>query len=414
MSSEATARKPLPGSISVEPAAGRSGAAAADLPNGAVLSSLVSLPLEDGVVVVGPGGAVYALDAAGYRLWGALQAGWGPDDLVGACVREGGLPADQARASILSTLESWRQLGLIDAPRTGPSLVDVGFARQPGREPALDAVYVVGERPVRLRCDDAALGALIDAACASARGNGSLSATACVDLIEQGGRFAVRADDVTLARAPAPTATPASARHRCLTALLESARHQRRWLGFLHAAAVAEGGHCILLSGEAGSGKSTLAAALVATGASFVTDDYVPLERGSWLVWPVPYAPSIKRGSWRALSRHYPALRTAPVHRHRSLELRYLQLDEVRRVPLNRGVPVRALVFPRYEKGAAGELRQITVAEALTRLCHAASILDRRPEVLAETLRWVGAVPRYELVHGDLETAVGQVRSLLR
>ena len=55
----------------------------------------------------------------------------------------------------------------------------------------------------------------------------------------------------------------------------------------------------MVFPGAKGSGKSTLAAALVAAGAEFVTDDYAPLEQASWLVWPVPYAPGIKRGSWR-------------------------------------------------------------------------------------------------------------------
>jgi len=368
-------------------------------------------------VVVAADGAIYALDAAGRRLWEALLAGWEVDELVAAAVHEGGITADAAHAQITQTLESWRELGLLArptnaAPHAQPVISPV--VREAKTSLALDAVYLVGDRPVRVRCDDAALAPLIDAACAPSRTESNGYALPCVDLVAQNGWFAIRADDVVLAAAPSPTDSPARARHRCLTALLESARYGRRWLGILHAAAVAEDGGCVLLSGGSGSGKSTLTAALVAAGASFVTDDYTPLEQGSWLAWPVPYAPSIKRGSWRALSRHYPALRTAPVHRHRGLELRYLQLDQARRAPLNRGLPVRALVFPRYEKGGAGELRQITVAEALTRLCHAASILDRRPEVLAETLRWVEAVPRYELVHGDLETAVGQVRSLLR
>lgn len=41
-----------------------------------------------------------------------------------------------------------------------------GYAAGParGRETALDAVYLVGDRPVRVCCDDAVLGALIDPA----------------------------------------------------------------------------------------------------------------------------------------------------------------------------------------------------------------------------------------------------------
>ena len=56
----------------------------------------------------------------------------------------------------------------------------------------------------------------------------------------------------------------------------------------------------------------------------------------------------------------------------------------------------------------------MTAAEALAGLCHAKSLLDRQPEVFAETLRWIEAVPAYQLTYGDLDGAVAWVLSLLR
>src|SRR5690606_14344426 len=123
------------------------------------------------------------------------------------------------------------------------------------------------------------------------------------------------------------------------------------------------------------SGKSTLAAALVAAGADFVTDDYAPLEQASWRVWPVPFAPGIKRGSWRLLGRRYSDLRARPVHRLAGLHIRYLELDGGRMAPLSRGLPVTVLIFPRYEAGAALEAREITAVDAMAQICHARSML---------------------------------------
>jgi hypothetical protein len=377
----------------------------------------VALPLSDHLVVVAPDGMVVALDPSGRRLWEALQAGCTVGDLVDASVREGELSEDAARASITRALASWRGLGLIRSEaREGslPPVESIRVARPVGRAPALDAVYQPGDRPVRVRCDDRVLAGVIEAACRSCRVEDAERAPVEVDVIEQDGWFAVRADHADLARSDELTPNRALARHRCLTALIETSRRPRRWLGILHASAVAAGGRCVVLPGARGSGKSTLAAALVAAGADLVTDDYAPLERASWLVWPVPYAPGIKRGSWNPLRRHYPDLRALPVHRLAGLDIRYLELDHTRLAPLDRGLPVVALVFPRYEAGAGLAPERISAAQALAGLCHARSLMDRQPEVLAETLRWVETIPAYRLSYGDLDRAIAWVQSLLR
>ena len=373
-------------------------------------------PVSDQLVVIAPDGTVAMLNASARRLWEALQAGCTVDDLVAASARETDLPEAVTRASIAGALASWRALGLIDpGVRTGhPAPLAPAVAAWPeGRRPELDAVYAPGERPVRVRCDDRVLAEVIETACRSCRVGSVEGALARVEVIGEDDAFAVRADGAVLARADDLTPNRALARHRCLTALLETSRRRHRWLGILHAAAVSAGGRCVVLPGAKGSGKSTLAAALVAAGADFVTDDYAPLEQASWRVWPVPYAPGIKRGSWRALRRRYPDLVAQPIHELAGIQIRYLELDAARMAPLDRGLPVAALVFPRYRAGAELEQQPMTAADALAALCQARSLLDRRPDLFTETLRWVESVPAYQLIYGDLETAVDRVLSLL-
>jgi hypothetical protein len=130
-------------------------------------------------------------------------------------------------------------------------------------------------------------------------------------------------------------------------------------------------------------------------------------------VWPVPYAPGIKHGSWRSLRGRYPELAAQPVHELAGLRIRYLELDPARTAPLDRGLPVAALIFPRYKPGAALRQRRITAAEALAGLCHANSLLAREPEILADTLRWLEATPAYRLSYGDLDRAIEWVLPLL-
>jgi hypothetical protein len=380
-------------------------------------SAAVSIPLDDGLVVVAPTGALYALNAAGRCLWEAICDGCTIEQLVAISVEQGGLDAGAAREWITDTLTSWREVGLLGHPacRGSRPADDTGLpARPPGRNPTFDATYRLGDRPVRIRCDDPVLGDLIDAACRPFRENVATAEVSCVDIVDVDGSFAVHAEGARLANASTLAESPASARHRCLTAVLDLARPDHHWLGILHASAVAEDRRCLILAGASGSGKSTLASALVASGASFVTDDYAPLERASWLVWPVPYAPSVKEGSWPVLGRYYPNLLKEAVHYHRGLRLRYLELTEQSRAPLDEGLPVCALVFPRFQDGSALELTRVTPTEALRSLCWTASIMDRQPDAVAETVRWIQSVPAYELRFGDLDAAVERMRALIR
>jgi hypothetical protein len=379
----------------------------------------VALPISDQLIVIAPNGSVAALDAAGRRLWEALETGCTVDDLVAACVGEGDLREEAARANIARALASWRRLGLIDAadlttPKAEPLPVARSVAARPvGRAPELDAVYLPGDRAVRVRCDDPVVAGVIEAACRSCRVGDAGGTLAIVDVIEQDGWLAVRSDRGELTRADDVTRNRALARHRCLTAMLEASRQGRRWLGILHASSVGAAGRCVVFPGPKGSGKSTLTAALTAAGLEFVTDDYAPLEQATWRIWPVPYAPGIKQGSWRGLQLLYPDLDERPVHKLAGLQVRYLDLDAQRKAPLNQGLPVAALVFPRYRAGSGLEQRRLTAVEALTGLCHARSLLDRQPDVFAETLRWIAAVPAYQLTYGDLDPAIEWVQALL-
>jgi hypothetical protein len=378
----------------------------------------VALPLADHLIVIAPDGMVLALDPAGRGLWEALQSGCTVDDLVDASALGSDLPVEAARSKIAHILTSWRALGLIksapEANGCAPAALPVaGLAlRLDGGQALLDAVYRPGDHPVRVRCNHEGLAAVIEAACGSCRVADADRLTPEVDVIEHGGRIVVRADGAVLARADAPTRIRALARHRCLTALLELARRSRRWLGILHASVIAVDGRCVVFLGAKGSGKSTLAAALVAAGANFVTDDYAPLEQGTWRIWPVPYAPGIKRGSWRRLRRYYPDIYQRPVHRLSGMQIRYLEFAAASMAPLDRGLPVAALVYPRYQAGAPLEHAELTTAQAFAALCHARSMLDRHPDVLAETLRWIETVPAYRLTYGDLDQAMKWVLSL--
>ena len=63
---------------------------------------------------------------------------------------------------------------------------------------------------------------------------------------------------------------------------------------FVHAGAVGWRGHAIVLPGREGTGKTTLTAALVRAGATYLSDDFVPIDdRGH--VHPFPRPLALKR-----------------------------------------------------------------------------------------------------------------------
>lgn len=364
----------------------------------------VGLPFDEGLAVVAASGALIVLDAQGRALWEALRAGCSLDELAAVCTEADSMGAHAAYVLLERIFACWQRAGIFDRNRQGtPGRVLGPRGTLPTH--ALAGTYRIGERPVTLRCSDRGLGALIDAALHPFRIERTTEPPALIEVTDDGGRFIVHSETTILARVGTPAYNRASARHRCLTALIEVANPSRQLLAIVHASAVARDGRCVLLAGPSGSGKSTLAAFLVARGYQFVTDDYAPIELGSWLVWPVPFAASIKSGSWKPLLAAFPELDRQPTFHHRGLKLRYLHHGEGARASPYAGLPIAAIVLPRYLAGQRIEVQRISATELLTAICAARSLLDLRPELLRETLALLELVPAYRLRYGCLNDA---------
>lgn len=362
----------------------------------------IGLPFDGGLLVVTMSGALVALDAQGCALWEALQAGCSIDQIVNACSETGISNTSQAYTLVERILKVWQHAGIFDRDQRGMpsgayhatgSLLRAGY----------EGIYQVGEQAVRLRCADRELGVLIDAAIHPFRVRTDAEASGLVEVSKDEGKFTVHCEAAVLANVGTPTDNRASARHRCLTALIEAASPSRRLLAIFHASAVACDDHCVLFVGPSGSGKSTLAASLVARGHRFVTDDYAPIEQGTGLVWPVPIAASIKSGSWRLLCDPFPELDRQPIFHHRGLRLRYLHFDEGSRMSLCVGLPIGAIVLPHYVSGEQIKVQRISATESLTAICAARSLLEISPEFLRETLELLERVPAYRLHFGDID-----------
>jgi hypothetical protein len=121
-----------------------------------------------------------------------------------------------------------------------------------------------------------------------------------------------------------------------ITRLLMDARPDLLWL---HAAAVARGGHAVLITGPSGSGKSRLAAQLLAHGFDYLGDDMLPLDPSTRTVHPFPVTPAVRSGP----PFH---LLTAEARRPRKRDV-VVRRAQVATEPMR----LAAIVFPRFAAG---------------------------------------------------------------
>jgi hypothetical protein len=185
--------------------------------------------------------------------------------------------------------------------------------------------------------------------------------------------------------------------------------------GAIHGAAIGRGDRCILFPGASGAGKSTLSAALVSAGYRLLGDDTIVLSYGELAARPVPFGICLKQGSVKLLSERFADLGKLPVHdRLDGKRVRYLVPPARQRATANARFRIGAIVvLNRQERGAAVR-RPLGKADTLRRLmdgfCPLRGSLDR-PEI-ERLVRWIDAVPCFELHYSDLDGAVAQVREI--
>jgi len=116
---------------------------------------------------------------------------------------------------------------------------------------------------------------------------------------------------------------------------------------------------------------------------------------------------SIKNTGWDLIARYYPGIWSLPVHvRFDGKVLRYIPppADAVKQVPM----PVRHIIFPRYEQDAPTRLERIKRSEALNRLMGECLAMRRSLDdtKVRQLVGWIAGIECYELTFSSLETAV--------
>ncbi|MCF8406150.1 MAG: hypothetical protein K9H58_19565 [Bacteroidales bacterium] len=185
------------------------------------------------------------------------------------------------------------------------------------------------------------------------------------------------------------------------------------WMSIIHGAFVTNRKQGILLSSASGSGKSTLAALLQKEGYELASDDYVPLDAETGLIYPFPAAFSVKSGSFELLSKYYPELKSTPEKKFRltNKALRFLPPADYKNFNYT-PCPATHLVFVKYNPEVDFKIAPLKIPEALKRFSEEAWI-SGNPDHAEGFIDWFSELKCYELEYSDEVRVVEEMGNLL-
>lgn len=176
----------------------------------------------------------------------------------------------------------------------------------------------------------------------------------------------------------------------------------------LHAAVLERGGRAIVLPAPSGSGKSTLCAGLAHRGWRLLSDELTLIDPASGQVVAVPRPVSLKNASIEVIRSFAPeAVFTAVCHDTGKGSVAHCRAPGE---AVARGAEPATpawIVLPRYEAGAATELRPLPKARAVMRLIDAAFNFNLHRQGGFELLcRMVDQCDCHEFIYSRLDEAV--------
>ncbi len=199
--------------------------------------------------------------------------------------------------------------------------------------------------------------------------------------------------------------------------LLQEAIDNHDYLFYFHSGVLSNGNSLVMLPGEAGAGKSTLTAGLANAGMTYYTDEVALLSTASHSLRPFPIALCSKSTAWPVVSTLFPNFDQLPD---------FIRLDgkRVRYTPpevdlfdpdYDRPLPVRYLIFPKYDANTPTQLTQVDRVSALQRLM-VECLAIKRPLVKEDIqwlVEWIREIDCYELPNNSLDDAVNSVVHLM-
>ncbi len=171
-----------------------------------------------------------------------------------------------------------------------------------------------------------------------------------------------------------------------------------------HAACMVHEGKGLLISGPPGAGKTTLSLYLMAAGFGYSSDD-IALIAPDGTVTGVPFAPTLKQGSWEIVRKFRPELELAPVHnRPDGKRVRYLKASGTKQ---GNNLPVSWIVFIARTPESETKLTPLGQLETIKRLIDGSYSPGGKltQQAFRAIKRTLGGARSFELQYSDASQA---------
>jgi Coenzyme PQQ synthesis protein D (PqqD) len=363
-------------------------------------------PVQDFSVLARPDvPGLYILNGSARLIWDALRAGAPFAALVREFVSKYGVRPELAARDVRRTFRDWRSGLLSPEATTTSSITAPAIAGQSKKPWVLAGDYLIHGKNVRVILQTSELAEEIGPRLESlphARSGPDFT----FRVVEERDGFRIFRDECCVVSEQGIGET----RVRLLQEIVGSCRG-REFLAVFHAGACGSNSRCVIFPAGTQSGKTTLAAVLMKTGLTFYGDDSVLLERDTFSVPAMPFALTIREGSWDVLSPRFPEFQAAPIVSRYGQRVRFLAPLETKRH--GHCKQVGAIVFVQFDPDAANEINPLDTLGTLLRLQQSGFWVAHDEKSIRAFLGWLESTPSFSMNYSDVDWAASAIGRLI-
>jgi hypothetical protein len=367
---------------------------------------LWEFPVEDFLVVAQPHvPGLYILNPSARLVWDLLKSATPIAELVRQFASTYDIPGEVAAQDVTRTLDDWRS-GLLSRQQDSSSRVATPpeVAVSSGTDFFAQDYLVLGKN-VRVILQTSELADEI-----APRLKSIPHAPSVPDftfrVVEESDGFRIFCNQCCIASEEGVGA----ARAVLLQEIVRRCR-DRDCLAVFHAGACGSSSRCVIFPASTQSGKTTLAAVLMKMGATFYSDDSVLLERDTLTVPVMPFALTVREGSWDVLNPRFPELQEAPIVSRYGQRIRFLPPVGMNRE--DHAAQVAAIVFSRFKPDGANEISSLDKLHTLLRLQESGFWVAHDEQSIRTFLAWIHSTPSFTLNYSDVDQAASIIRRFI-